>query len=948
MALSQKEVQELEKKLAKIEELSRKLGDNISTVNLRPVVDNAATIERLFKSLTDEFEELTADISYAVEGFKKITGEVNNFNVGIKETTKGFTNLSSISEKVQYYQKGITELSVKEVQKLQEKQAQEKQRLINASNLLKESIKEKQNNLENLKSESKRRELSAEELKIQEKLTAEIAKEKVALENNRGIIKDQDGLFKGLELTLGRIKKDLLDQDKLLGIGGAAIEGMDKALEELGFGKLGKALGLEDVKDKMKEVAAEIQEAGGDANSFANKFKVLKAGISEAGNNLIKTLKDPLTATLFVVTEMIEAFKDVDKGAGKVAKNFGVSYDSALELKGEMNSIAGTSSDINITTGKLTESFMTLNNAFGTFANLSKETLVTFTKLTKQAGISNEAAIALTQTAIVNNKTTEETTQEYLGQVEAFKAQTGSAINTRLVLEDIAKISKATALTLGNTPEALAEAAATARSLGLSIETVNNAASQLLQFQSSIESELEAELLTGKQLNLEEARRAALDGDIATLSKEIAKNIGTAADFSKMNVLQQEALAKSVGMSREDLAKTLADQEVLTKLKAKEGETAQEAFNRKVKEVGLEKAKKELGDEALANQYAGQNISEKFSATMEKVKEIFISLAEPLLPVLEIFTDIFKIIGPIVGLIGKMVHYLAIAAKYIGTAVAGFYTLKFLGDQTYRTTILTNVARSVGLITEQQAINAKKAQIMLNREDLAGNKVLNIWKGRTLGTTLQQNIAERLGLNTKEKSLGLTIRESAIKAKDFIIDKGKLAIQYALNAAKVIGNTLSKISNAIGLTGLIRGIGSAAMNVVKAFADIPFGLGVPLGIAAALGVIALGYKFLKGNDVVSGGYGKRTLMAPEGAIALNDKDTVIAGTDLGGKNKSKSNEGGGTAAPASSPSIDITPLLEKMAAVEGVLQQILAKETNIYMDSTKVGTGFAVGTSKVQ
>ena len=29
-----------------------------------------------------------------------------------------------------------------------------------------------------------------------------------------------------------------------------------------------------------------------------------------------------------------------------------------------------------------------------------------------------------------------------------------------------------------------------------------------------------------------------------------------------------------------------------------------------------------------------------------------------------------------------------------------------------------------------------------------------------------------------------------------------------------------------------------------------------------------------------GGYGKRTLMGPEGAIALNNKDTVIAGTNL--------------------------------------------------------------------
>jgi hypothetical protein len=41
----------------------------------------------------------------------------------------------------------------------------------------------------------------------------------------------------------------------------------------------------------------------------------------------------------------------------------------------------------------------------------------------------------------------------------------------------------------------------------------------------------------------------------------------------------------------------------------------------------------------------------------------------------------------------------------------------------------------------------------------------------------------------------------------------------------------------------------------------------------------------KGDDVMSAGsnmsgYGSRTLMGPEGAIALNNKDTVIAGTNL--------------------------------------------------------------------
>jgi hypothetical protein len=38
----------------------------------------------------------------------------------------------------------------------------------------------------------------------------------------------------------------------------------------------------------------------------------------------------------------------------------------------------------------------------------------------------------------------------------------------------------------------------------------------------------------------------------------------------------------------------------------------------------------------------------------------------------------------------------------------------------------------------------------------------------------------------------------------------------------------------------------------------------------------------------------------------------------------------------------------ELAEIRDILNQILKKETNIYMDSTKVGTGFAMGTSKVQ
>jgi hypothetical protein len=117
-----------------------------------------------------------------------------------------------------------------------------------------------------------------------------------------------------------------------------------------------------------------------------------------------------------------------------------------------------------------------------------------------------------------------------------------------------------------------------------------------------------------------------------------------------MNVIQQEALAKSVGMTREDLAKSLMEREAIAKLSDVEGKTAQEKFNNSVKEVGLEETKKRLGDEQLANLYAGQSTQERFTAAVEKLKEVFVSIAEPLLPVLDIFGKIAETVAPIAGL----------------------------------------------------------------------------------------------------------------------------------------------------------------------------------------------------------------------------------------------------------------------------------------------------------
>ena len=110
------------------------------------------------------------------------------------------------------------------------------------------------------------------------------------------------------------------------------------------------------------------------------------------------------------------------------------------------------------------------------------------------------------------------------------------------------------------------------------------------------------------------------------------------------------------------------------------------------------------------------------------------------------------------------------------------------------------------------------------------------------------------------------------------IDKAGIALE----GAKKIG-ILATIGAYTAQLGVQLGIMSAAMATNAA---VTFGIGVAVAVAAA----AAGYaavKALTADDMMSqgqgsSGYGKRTLFGPEGAIQLNNKDTVIAGTNLFG------------------------------------------------------------------
>lgn len=868
---------------AEIDELRsliKLLEKEIDDIEFENLVKSGKAAKELLMALRKEASGFTQDITDSVSAFQGMVNQLKNTQTGVNKAAKGFQALTSIAEKLQYHQKGIIKLNEKDVENLSKKLQTEKQNFSNTDALLKAEQKGLENqkrsqegilNTINSQLDTLRRKAvwtrddyttNWRLQRLQYQQQKELSKINSQLELNlntqgdiAGIISEQDTYYLQTQATIATINSQLEKQRELLGLGGAIVGSLGAALDSLGLGGLSKVLGIQEadeemksmseniVKEKQKEIELEkeieeanarglsasqlrygfggkllkqkqleldkLKEANAEYEGMGGKIKVLKAGLSSIGKSLKQNLTDPVAIATFLVKQFFDALKSADKLTGELAKGFNMSYAEASRTRQELGEIANLSMDSAVNTARLQESMMAIGKSLGSNAQASKEDLITFTKLREQAGFTNDELAEIQKISLVNGKTLKTNTKEVLGSAKAHASMKGLMINEKDILREVGKASAAIKVSLGGSTDALAKAAVQAKSVGLNLEQADKIAGSLLNFEDSINSELEAELLTGKNLNLERARLAAINNDIGTVAEEIAKQVGSTAEFNKMNRLQQEAIAKAVGMERNELAQSLMDREALAKLSGVEGKTAQERFNNLVKEVGMEEAKKRLGDEELAKQFEQQSVQERFNQSIEKLKEIFISIADP---VLQIVSPLANLVSTILPAINALLT--PIFSLFQG--ISGVVTGNFEGLSKTQVVLGTIVASLTGAYLVYKGISAI----------MAFNNAL------------------------KEKDMALSARAFLARKKEAIMDRGVAAI-------KIISGAWSSLG------------------------PIPF-VGAALAAAAIAGGIAYLYSQSKdANDMVSSpGYGKRTLFGPEGAIRLNDKDTVIAGTDL--------------------------------------------------------------------
>jgi uncharacterized membrane protein YuzA (DUF378 family) len=467
--------------------------------------------------------------------------------------------------------------------------------------------------------------------------------------------KDLNDAFKNGEEIL---KRTTSERRKINSSIEASLRAEAKLEDQILKAKPAKIAGLQ---LKLKELVAQ-RELNEDLD--ANLYKLLKAAELEkqiteekkkqnTAQGVAKKLYDDnfkKTVETFTTLEgifklIIDASLLFNRISTDISKNFGTITNDSDKLTYDLLNVAQSSNNVNVTLKSAGEAMSQLSEQTGFVAEYSAETLKTQIMLTKQFGLTAEEAAGIYKFSVLTGKSAEQVNKSMVGAYVAARNQLGVGIPFRATMAEAAKVSGQLAANLKNNPEFIVKAVAQAKALGTTLEQTKKQGESLLEFESSLEAELKAELLTGQALNLERARAAALMGDQVTVMKELNSQEMTFEKFQTMNVLAQRSFAAAIGLSADELANQLR----LQKLAVESGKSLVQI----TEEEALEAQKR-------------QTIQDKFNAGIDKLKDIVGNLLTgPVSQLLDAITNVVYL----VGLIGKPFAYVNdLIDKFAGKA----------------------------------------------------------------------------------------------------------------------------------------------------------------------------------------------------------------------------------------------------------------------------------------
>lgn len=703
------------------------------------------------------------------------------------------------------------------------------------------------------------------ELLLETELAREILGEK---EYNKqkdllDIIKDKLSVMDNINDTQSKaneLAKKFLSENTLIGGAlGKTFSKIESMAHHFGdHGVIGSILGKKashliehaqsDIKKKVVKAFQESGEAG------VTAFSVAKMAAGSFAKYAVPALG--ILGVLGIFYGIIHAVQHLDEEMAEIAHKFSLNreeadklHHSAIDVAKEMR-LVGINSEEVLNSMKETSNVLnglSIPTQFAKGNEAVKEMVKDVTVLSQKFELGSDEIQGISNLSVITGKS--------IGQLVKESVKMGKGLlGTKKSIEVIAKLSPTMALNFKKGGLELLKAAQRAKLLGMELDTVQDFGEGILDFETSLEKEMEARVLTGKNINFDLARQYALNNDIAGLQEEMLNQLGSLNDFEKMNFLQRKATAEAFGMTVDQVANILTAQERLNQLGISQAKM--DAIQAKNAEQLAEEAKTTSNEKLkgylleLAKQKEVETISNRISDAVKKIKETLSATLAPLLEQVHHFLDSAEgaefIKGTVEG-IKTIMYGMVSLAKMFASGIS--YVNKLFGGTG------TAVALIGGLLGTVAAYFVGKALIVNGVKSLVSGLGSASGAASSLAGNMQNvaNASNAIGGTGGTGGAGGLVSSLTPFAQNMLaISVGIIAFAGALYISAKAFQEFGKVNwdkakyGGFVMVGLMAGIGvmaAAAYALVATGADVALKLVALSVVAFAAALIGSAYAF---------------------------------------------------------------------------------------------------------
>jgi len=298
--------------------------------------------------------------------------------------------------------------------------------------------------------------------------------------------------------------------------------GMGLSKEDIASAYMGEKA-MDNIAKSSEDVAENLDDGSAAAGGMTSKINGFRLGMAAVVG---------LTAMILLKWK-------------KVSTELGISLTQAMSMASFINP----------------DAVVAFGKEFGTVENLSGMTALNLKWIEFRFGVSADNAAKLSKAM---GNVSSASTATLVSQIGVYSQMARTAgVSSKIVMDDVAANTELFAKFGKDGGDNIMRAAIQAAKLGISLSDVASSAESLLDFESSIEKQLEAEVLLGRGLNLDYARRLSFAGDMEGLQKELVRLVGSEHEWNELNFVQRQAMAGALGMSAEKVASIVGAEERL-------------------------------------------------------------------------------------------------------------------------------------------------------------------------------------------------------------------------------------------------------------------------------------------------------------------------------------------------------------------------------------------------